>query len=261
MSKFQNSLAIITGGASGIGLATVELFISHGAKILVIDSNKEIPKIILQTNNHYLCLDVAEEDSWIEVVSYLKNNHLNPNILVNNAGISGSCIGIQNPIEMSLQTWETIHKINATSVFLGCKYISPLLKNKLVLSSIINVASRSGLVGVPSLSAYASSKASIINYTKSLALFFAEHNYPIKCNYVAPAAIFTNLWSDIIITSEDLNKVSKGVPLGRMGTAQEVADAILYFASPDSGFTTGTGLIIDGGILAGAASSPIVKKQ
>ena len=257
MGRLKGELAVITGGARGIGAATVDLFVREGAKILVLDT-KEVNSISSEVE--YLRIDVSEETDWVKVVSYFKHNACQPTILINNAGVSGTEIGVQTPEDMSLNTWNLVHKINSGSMFLGCKYLLPLMKDSKYSCSIVNVASRSGLVGVPELSAYASSKASMINYTKSLALYCGYQGYNIRCNYVAPAAILTDMWQNIIQNPADLNKVESSIPLQRMGNPQDVAEAILYFASQDSAFVTGSGLVVDGGILAGSAASPSRKQ-
>ena len=254
----NNMIAIITGGASGIGKATVELFISHGAKVLIVDIKENICEIN-NSNVHYLCLDVSRERSWKTISNYVKTTFSKVDILVNNAGISGISLGSQSPEKMLLSTWSQIHKVNLTSIFLGCKHIVKLMKHSQTECSIINIASRSGMVGVPSLAAYASSKASVINYTKSIALYCAEKNYKIRCNYIAPAAIYTSMWDNIIKSDDHKKQITKEIPLGRMGEPIDVAKAILYFATESSRFSTGSGLIIDGGVLAGCAAAPRTK--
>lgn len=260
MKKLDKVLAIVPVVHTGIGRSTAELFVKHGAQVLVLDIKKNMPSWINDDCSYYLSCDVSEEQSWKDVVQYLNDRSLTPSVLVNNAGISGNEIGPQTPDKMSLETWNKIHKVNTTSVFLACKHIVPLMNHKTKSCSIVNVASRSGMVGVPSLAAYASSKASVISYTKSLALYFALNKCNIRCNYVAPAAILTDMWKDIVNTPQDLEEIAYGVPMGRMGKSNEVAEAILYFASGDSSFTTGSGILIDGGILAGSASPPSGKK-
>ena len=126
--------------------------------------------------------------------------------------------------------------------------------------NIVNMSSRSGIVGVPDTAAYASSKASIRNHTKSVALYCAKNKYNIRCNSVHPASILTNMWEMMLGEGEDreknLKKKCEGIPMGHMGEALDVANGVLFLACDESKFMTGTELIIDGGILAGSVNSP-----
>jgi NAD(P)-dependent dehydrogenase (short-subunit alcohol dehydrogenase family) len=140
--------------------------------------------------------------------------------------------------------------------FLGCKSAIEVMKNK--SGSIVNVSSRSGIVGIPGAAAYASSKAAIRNHTKSVALYCAQQKYNIRCNSVHPGAILTPLWEEAWGDNKEAAKkqIEAGIPLGRMGKPEEAAQAILFLASDESSFITGSEIIIDGGILAGSASAP-----
>ena len=126
--------------------------------------------------------------------------------------------------------------------------------------SIINLSSRSGLVGIPTAVAYASSKAAVRNHSKSVALYCADKNYRIRCNSLHPAAILTPLWDSMLGEESNRNQmieeIARNIPLKRMGEPKDVAYAVLYLASDESSYITGTELTIDGGILAGSAASP-----
>ncbi len=178
------------------------------------------------------------------------------NILVNNAGIMGK--GAQDPEHSSLEQWHLLHKVNLDSVFLGCKYAIPMMKEH--GGSIINMSSRSGVVGVPSAVGYASTKAAVRNHSKSVAVYCAQQGYPIRCNSIHPASIMTGMWKQMLgegeAFEENHKKLAKDIPMKRFGTPEEVAYGVLYLASDESSYTTGSELTIDGGILAGSASSP-----
>ncbi len=165
---------------------------------------------------------------------------------------------MQDPEQTSLETWHHIHAINLDGVFLGCKYGIQLMKKQ--GGSIINLSSRSGLVGIPTAVAYASSKAAVRNHSKSVALYCAEKNYNIRCNSLHSGAILTPLWDSMLSEESNRNqmieKISRHIPLKRMGNPKDVAYAVLYLASDESSYITGTELTIDGGILAGSAVSP-----
>ena len=142
---------------------------------------------------------------------------------------------------------------------LGCKYGIALMKAR--GGSIINMSSRSGVVGIPAACAYASSKAAVRNHTKTVALYAAEQGYQIRCNSLHPGAILTPLWEPMLgaeqpMRDQSIAAIAAGVPLGTMGHVDDVAQAALYLGSDESKYVTGTELTIDGGILAGSASAP-----
>ena len=126
--------------------------------------------------------------------------------------------------------------------------------------SIVNISSRSGLVGIPAASAYAASKAAVRNHTKSVALYCAEQQYPIRCNSIHPGAILTPMWDQMLgegdLREAGIKTIAAGIPLGRMGTPEDVAYAALYLASDEAKYVTGIELNIDGGILAGSTATP-----
>ena len=258
MKKFQDKIVLITGGANGIGLSTASLFTSEGAKVIIVDIDKKVYEVADEINVTPLCFDVSVEKNWQNIENYIAKHFARLDILVNNAATHSlqSEFEQQDPEQMLLATWQRIHKINLDSVFLGCKYGISLMKNNLEDSAIVNVASRSGKVGVPTLSAYASSKAAVRNYTKSVALYCAQKNYNIRSNAVTPAAILTRMWDHVLKNKQDHDNFSSTIPLKRMGMPIDVAKAILYLSSNDAQFITGTEIIIDGGILAGSAASP-----
>ncbi|WHA05727.1 SDR family oxidoreductase (plasmid) [Candidatus Bandiella numerosa] len=253
--KLIDKIAIVTGGVNGIGKAIAKIFIENGAKVVIIDLDQNYNQDIPSFNLDYLCYDVSIEKNWLEIINYIEKKYQKLNILVNNAGINGFEY-TQNPENMSLETWDYIHKINLTSVFLGCKYGMKLMKKSNQNCSIVNIASRSGILGVPNLSAYASSKAAIRNYTKSLALYCAQKGYKIRCNSISSAAIDTRMWDHL---KKDKNKFKlfiDSLPLKRMGTVDEVAFNVLHLASDQSLYTTASDVIIDGGILSAGIGLP-----
>lgn len=264
MPRLKNKIALITGGANGIGATTAHLFIKEGAKVIITDVCDEDGKKLVKKlgkNAYYHHLDVSCEEKWKNLFAVIKKKYKRLDILFNNAGISGLCpkFGPQDPEHASLASWQAVHAINLNGVFLGCKYGISLMKK--TGGSIINMSSRSGLVGIPSMAAYASSKAAIRNHTKTVALYCAQQNYTIRCNSLHPAAILTNIWDPMLGTSKKereqaIQKVIAGIPLGRMGTPLDVAYIALFLASCESSYITGAEFTIDGGILAGATATP-----
>lgn len=263
MKRLENKIALITGASRGIGKAIAELFHQQGATVILSDiSNYEGIVVAegLGDKSEYLPLNVKLEEEWIEVTDYIKTKYGKLDILVNNAGITGF-LETNGPFDaehVDLKSWEEVHKVNATGVMLGCKYAISLMKQN--GGSIVNISSRSGIVGIPAAVAYASSKASVRNHSKSVALYCAEKGYKIRCNSVHPAAIMTPMWDAMlgegIAREKIIKQVESGIPLGKFGEAIDVAYGVLYLASDESKYVTGIELTIDGGILAGSEAKP-----
>jgi NAD(P)-dependent dehydrogenase (short-subunit alcohol dehydrogenase family) len=164
-----------------------------------------------------------------------------------------------DPENVLLEDWRAVHRTNLDGVLLGCKYAIRAMR-KTGSGSIINMSSRSGLVGIPSASAYASSKAGVRNHTKSVALYCAEQGLNIRCNSLHPAAILTPMWDPVLGTGADrparMEAFVKDTPLRRFGMPEEVASLAVMLASDEATYMTGAELTIDGGILAGSAAAP-----
>ncbi len=261
--RLKNKIALITGSARGIGKSTAELFHKEGATVIVTDIRDVEGQSLasnLKTNSEYLHLDVGNEENWQKATEYISQKYGHLDVLVNNAGITGflETTGAWDAENADLQSWEEVHRVNATGVMLGCKYAIRLMKEK--GGSIVNISSRSGVVGIPGAVAYASSKAAVRNHTKSVALYCAEKGYKIRCNSVHPAAIMTPMWDTMLGEGEQRNQiieeVEAGIPLGHFGEPIDVAYGILYLASDESKYVTGIELTIDGGILAGSEAKP-----
>ena len=259
MSRLESKVVLITGGTQSIGAACAKLFVEEGARV-IISSRKEnafgisIAKMISE-NIDYVKLDVSEEKDWQNAMKYIEDKYKKLDVLINNAGIEmpPNNKGLQNPEDCSLADWRLVHQTNLDGVFLGCKYgIKLMKKNK--NCSIVNMGSRSGLVGVPGSAAYSSSKAAIRNYTKTVAMYCAFNDYSIRCNVIQPAAILTKMWEEDLgadyENSEKIVAFSQSIPLKRMGQPTDVAYAALYLASDESLFMTGAELVLDGGIMA-----------
>lgn len=261
--RVRNKIALVTGGANGIGKSIATLLVKEGATVLVADINEAVGAASAQEiGAEFILLDVSQEQSWQNAMAKIESKHGRLDILVNNAGMLGK--GAQDPENTTLEDWRRLHEVNLTSVFLGCKYAIKAMKkntgNDGRGGSIINMSSRSGIVGVPGMAAYASSKAAVRNHTKSVALYCAQQNYNIRCNSVHPASIMTDMWKGMLGDGEHFRrnheKFAAGIPMKRFGTPEEVAYAVLYLASDESSYTTGAELILDGGILAGTVTSP-----
>ena len=264
MKRLQAKTALVTGAARGIGKAIAACFIEAGATVLLTDIRDEEGTLVaeeLGERASYLHLDVGDAEDWERAHAYVKETFGGLHILVNNAGITGflETPGPFNAEEVDLASWEEVHRVNLNGVMLGCKHAIALMK-AYGGGSIINVSSRSGIVGIPAAVAYASSKAAVRNHTKSVALYCAEQGYNIRCNSIHPAAIMTPMWEAMLGEGEQrakiIQQVEAGIPLGKFGTPEDVAYAALYLAADESKYVTGTELHIDGGILAGSEARP-----
>lgn len=258
MQRLTQKTCVITGAGRGIGAAIAQRFAAEGATVVVtdidLDRAKDIAANIGATARR---LDVANETDWEDFAREFPAM----DVLVNNAGITGfeTSTAPQDPENASLSDWRRVHTVNLDGTFLGCRYAIRAMRAK-GSGAIINISSRSGLVGIPGAAAYASSKAAIRNHTKSVALYCAEQGLAIRCNSVHPAAILTPMWEPMLGDGPDraerMRAFSADTPLRRFGTVDEVAGVCAMLASDEAGYMTGAEINIDGGLLAGSAAPP-----
>ncbi len=271
MDRLKDKVALITGAAQGIGHATAHAFLNEGATVILSDLNETKCKAEADSLGDHassIKLDVREPTDWQAAIDHILKTHSRLDILVNNAGITGfdptpeaNSPEPHDPEHATLESWRRVHHTNLDGTFLGCKHaITAMRRNPSTIGSIINIASRSGVVGIPRAAAYASSKAAIRNHTKSVALYCAEERLQIRCNAIQPAAIFTPMWEPMLGDGPDreanIAKFASGTPLNRFGTVEEVAALAVHLASDESAYTTGAEFNIDGGMLAGTAQPP-----
>ncbi len=258
MKKLNDTLCVVTGGARGIGKAVCEAFLAEGARVVLTDIDEaEGRKAADDLGCTFHRLDVASEAEWDALAQAFPAI----DVLVNNAGITGFEDGpaAHDPEHATLAEWHRVHAVNTDGCFLGCRYALRAMRTK-GAGSIINMSSRSGLVGIPGAAAYAASKAAIRNHTKSVALYAAQQGLAIRCNSVHPAAILTDIWEPMLGGGPDrdakMAALVADTPLKRFGTVAEVAALCVYLASAESGYMTGAELTLDDGLLAGSAASP-----
>jgi NAD(P)-dependent dehydrogenase (short-subunit alcohol dehydrogenase family) len=266
LQNLKGKNAIVTGGSKGIGRSVCLALANAGVNINVLDLNKDqglntVKEIIkLNVKAEFYEIDVAQESEWINFVTYLDTKNKSIDILVNNAGIwLGKEIS-----NVSIEEYHKLISINLTGVFLGIKHLIPFLtkagEKSNFGSSIINLSSVAGLVGSQLDPLYSMTKGGITTFTKSMAIYFGKKKYPIRINQVHPGIIETDMGSQVAearikqnpsMTLKD--SYSAGIlqtPLGRLGTAEEVAKTILFLSSDDSSFMTGSSLVVDGGLTA-----------
>ena len=258
MHRLHDKLALVTGAARGIGAAIARAFAAEGASVLVTDIREDEGRAIAtEIGGTFRRLDVAHEADWLELESAVPEL----DVLVNNAGITGFEDGLvpHDPENATLADWRAVHRVNLDGTFLGCRYAIRAMRPK-GRGSIVNISSRSGLVGIAGAAAYAASKAAVRNHTKTVALWCAEAGLAIRCNSIHPAAILTPMWEPMLGTGPDREERMAAfvhdTPLRRFGRPEEVAAVALLLASDEAAYMTGAELSIDGGILAGSAAAP-----
>lgn len=267
--RLSNAVTLITGAARGIGAAIARAFHAEGAIVILTDIRDELGESVareLGERAAYRHLDVCEESNWQRVLDEVIAEHGRLDVLVNNAGITGFEDGAapQNPELISLDTWRAVFAINIDGVMLGCKHALRVMGLR-GTGSIINIGSRSGVVGIPGACAYAASKGAVRNHTKTVALYAAEQGWKIRCNVIQPAAILTPMWEPLLGTGPDrkarMAEFVRDTPLKRFGAPAEVAALAVHLASDESAYTTGAEFTIDGGILAGATATVNVESS
>lgn len=261
MNRVDDKVAIVTGGGSGIGAATSKLLSAAGARVVVTDVNAkaagEVAKEILEAGGESLALhhDATDEAQWDDVIDKTLAEYGKLDVLVNNAGISGAGMG---PFEeVSFDNWRKVLSINLDAVFIGTQRAVLAMKDS-GGGSIVNISSVMGIVGGAG-AAYNASKGGVRLLTKSVAVHCGTMGYNVRVNSVHPGYIWTPMISSIIdVAPPEENITEDGLramllekhPIGRLGVPEDIARGVLFLASDDSGFMTGSELVIDGGYTA-----------
>lgn len=256
--RVAGKLALVTGGAQGLGAAIAKRLAAEGARVLVTDLNGEgaaetaaaiedqCGSGTASSQQH----DVTSEDAWIAALATARDKLGGLSILVNNAGI-----GVRGDIEScTLDEWRRGFAVNSDGPFLGCKHAMPLLRDNQP-AAIVNISSIAGLIASHTMPGYNASKAAVWMLSKSVALYAAKRGWDIRCNSVHPTFIDTPILEGLAAgtgyrKNVVMEKLARQIPLGRVGEPADIASAVLYLASDESRFVTGTELKVDGGISA-----------
>ena len=252
--RLDGKVALVTGGASGLGACSARLMAQEGAKVVVTDIAEEGARQVVSDIGdaaHFIPLDVTSEEQWIKAIAGAAVHFGALHVIVNSAGI-----GLSKTVEdIELEEWRKVHAIDLEGVFLGCKHGVTEIKKHTgnVGGSIINISSISGIIAGANMAAYNSAKGGVRLLSKSVALHCAKSGYNIRCNSVHPTFIDTPIldkYRDRFGNEVMQQKLGRQVPLGRLGGAEEVGWPIVFLASDESSFMTGSEVVIDGGISA-----------
>ena len=250
--------ALITGAAGGLGEAMAWMLAREGARVAVTDLNAGGAEALAAAINAELpaaafayAHDVTDEAAWVSVVERAVADMGGLSILVNNAGIGCDFVWSE---EDTLENWRRVQAVNVESVMFGCKHAMPHLRAS-GAGSIVNISSVAGLAAAPGMGAYNATKAAVWMYTKTVALEAAKGDWNVRCNSVHPVFIKTPILDPFIAMAggdeaKAHERLSRGIPLKRIGEPNDVAYCVLYLASDESKFVTGAEFKIDGGMLA-----------
>lgn len=261
--RLTGKVAIITGGASGIGAETSRLFAAHGCVVVMCDVQEDLGQTVAQEIRdsggaaEYFHLDVTSEAEWIARVAATEQKYGKLNILGNIAGISGrpagmtvQATGVTTGVmiaEQSLENWNQIMAVNSTGVFLGTKSAIPAMQ-RAGGGSVINISSICGIVGSFANGAYHASKGAVRIFSKSAAIQYAKDQ--IRVNSIHPGFVDTPMARPGLLGNESGKARMDATPLGRFGKPIDIANGCLFLASDESSWVTGSELVIDGGMTA-----------
>ena len=257
MHGLNGKVAVVTGGASGLGRAIASRLAADGARVVITDVQCEAGQAAARQGQFvFVEQDVSNEVRWNEVVRRVEKDLGELHILVNNAGMLGPA-NEPTPMDTSLDSWRRVFAVNLEGVLLGCRACIPLI-GRSGGGSIINMSSIAAMIGTPFGTAYGASKAAVRQLTLSMAQYCAEQHLKIRCNSVHPGIVLTPLllnWAEELAreqrvpTQEILSEAKARIPLGDFTMPEDIANAVAFLASEDSRHVTGSQLVIDGGML------------
>jgi NAD(P)-dependent dehydrogenase (short-subunit alcohol dehydrogenase family) len=255
MNRVKGKIALITGGAGGIGAATAKRLKDEGATVTITDVSANGPKVAKELGCDFIRHDVTSEAEWQRVIAEVAGKHGGIDFLLNGAGVEGE-LKNSTPEHTTYEEWRRVFAINCDGTFLGCKTVLPVMKRK-GEGSIVNISSMVSFFPTPTTCSYGATKAAVQQFSKSVAAYGAREGLKIRCNSVHPGIIRTRMLLHIAQemaqapeakSNEAADALAREiVPLGRLGEPEEVADLVLYLASDESRYVTGCEFRIDGG--------------
>ncbi len=255
MARLPDKVVLLTGGAGGLGRATARRMAEEGGNVVIADLADEQGQVFAEEiGAEYVRLDVTDEGQWQATVDAVRTKHGRIDVLVNAAGIEGDILN-GSPETTSLQEWRKVLAVNLDGTFLGCKHVLPVMREARK-GAIVNISSIVSYFGTPATAAYGASKAGVQQLTKTVALHGSRDGMQIRCNSVHPGMIRTRMFDHIVEEfgkAADLSKeeaeelVLKSVPFGHVGEPDDVAFLILYLASDEAKYVTGSEFMVDGG--------------
>ncbi len=258
MGTLSDRVALVTGGASGIGRAIASRLAADGARVVITDIQADVGQTVAdELNFGFVAQDVASEPQWLEVMRHVQQKWGGLHVLVNNAGILSPPSDVANPETTTLADWRKMFSVNVEGVFLGCRTAIPALQAA-GGGSIVNMSSVAGLLATPFAAAYGAAKAAVWQLTKSVAQHCAERKLHIRCNSVHPGLVLTKSLEKAFSEAADqegipFDEVLKGrqasVPMGEFSQMEEIAAAVSFLASDESRHMTGAQLVVDGGLV------------
>lgn len=256
--RLANKRALITGAAGGLGGAMARIMAAEGCKLALTDVNAEAVQSLADEINtahpgaaFAYAHDVTSEEQWIDVLGRASAAMGGLSVLVNNAGIGGPLMFVEAD---TAENWQRQYEINLRSIMFGCKHAMPHLRAS-APGSIINISSVAGLAAAPGMGAYNATKAGVWMYSKTIALEAAKMEWNVRSNSVHPVFIKTPILDPFVAMAggdegKAHERLSRGIPLKRIGEPDDVAWCVVYLASDESKFITGSEFVIDGGMLA-----------
>lgn len=238
--KFENKVAYITGGASGLGKETAELLAKEGAKVMIADFSDAGQEVADAIGGAFVKVDVTNDDQVRESIEKTVEEFGKLDIVVASAGIGGDN---SNIMDCAIENWNKVNAVDYTGVVLVNKYAVQQMLKQGTGGSIINLASMYGLVGIPTNVAYSASKGAVVNFSRAAGTTFADQG--IRINAVCPGVIQTPIIPEILL--DDMGRLH---PTNRMGKTEEVAALIAFLASDEAAFVSGSAYAIDGGYTA-----------
>ena len=246
MGRLEGKIAVITGGADGMGASHCRIFAEEGARLIITDRRAEpgqkIADEIISKGGEAIFVeqDVASEDDWKKLAAIAMAHYGKIDILVNNAAIAS----FKSAKDTTLEEWNLIMDVTAKSIFLGCKYLLPALQAS-GGGSIVNISSISGMVGMPAQAVYQAAKGAVRVLSKSIAVDYAKYN--IRCNSVHPGAVRTRGTSRVLQEPAFVKAILTNTILGRVAEPVELTYPVLFLASDESSFVNGAEIVVDGG--------------